>query len=221
MKKNNMMRIASVLLVAVLLSTCVISGTFAKYVTSATSTDTARVAKFGVEVAVEVDGAFAAEYDANTTVTDAQSQTIAKTVVAANGTDNLLAPGTSGDLLKSATIEGEPEVAVNVKYEATLTLAGWEVDDEYYCPLVITVDGTEFKGNDYDSAAAFIAAVEAALDSDINYAPNTDLEAEHAVTWAWAFAGNDDVKDTALGDAAVTGDITIGFTLVITVTQID
>ena len=50
MKKNKMMRIASVLLVAVLLSTCVISGTFAKYTSSATSTDTATVAKWDITV---------------------------------------------------------------------------------------------------------------------------------------------------------------------------
>ena len=48
MKRNKMMRIASVLLVAVLLSTCVISGTFAKYTTSNSATDSARVAKWGV-----------------------------------------------------------------------------------------------------------------------------------------------------------------------------
>lgn len=45
MRKNRMMRAASALLVAVLMTTCTISGTFAKYVTSADSTDTARVAK--------------------------------------------------------------------------------------------------------------------------------------------------------------------------------
>ena len=50
MKKNKMMRIASVLLVAVLLSTCVISGTFAKYTSSANGTDTATVAKWDVSV---------------------------------------------------------------------------------------------------------------------------------------------------------------------------
>ena len=43
-------RILFTLLVAVMISTCAISGTFAKYVTEATGTDTARVAKFGVEV---------------------------------------------------------------------------------------------------------------------------------------------------------------------------
>ena len=227
MKKNKMMRIASVLLVAVLLSTCAISGTFAKYITSKESTDTARVAKFGVDLAVTVDGAFATEYDADTTATDKLGVAIAKTVVASStDSDNLVAPGTKGDLMASATIAGTPEVAVNVKQEATLVLTGWEVNGTYYCPLVITVDGTKFYGMDYTSAAEFIAAVEAALDSDVNYAPNTDLTESHSVTWAWAFEGTDgkqtDELDTALGNyAAKTGDIKISFTYKVIVTQID
>ena len=227
MKKNKMMRIASVLLVAVLLTTSVISGTFAKYITEKESTDTARVAKFGVDLAVTVDGAFATEYDADTTATDKLGVAIAKTVVASStDSDNLVAPGTNGDLMASATIEGTPEVAVNVKQEATLVLTNWAVEGTYYCPLVITVDGAKFYGMDYTSAAEFIAAVEAALDSDVNYEPNTDLTESHAVTWAWAFEGTDgkqtNEKDTALGDyAAETGDIEISFTYKITVTQID
>ena len=227
MMKNKMMRIASVLLVAVLLSTCAISGTFAKYVTSKESTDTARVAKFGVDLAVTVDGAFATEYDADTTATDKLGVAIAKTVVASStDSDNLVAPGTNGDLMASATIEGTPEVAVNVKQEATLVLTNWAVEGTYYCPLVITVDGAKFYGMDYTSAAEFIAAVEAALDSDVNYEPNTDLTESHSVTWEWAFEGTDgkqtDVKDTALGDyAAKTGDIEISFTYKVIVTQID
>ena len=227
MKKNRMMRVASALLVAVLLTTCAISGTFAKYVTSKESTDTARVAKFGVDLAVTVDGAFATEYNADVTVTDKNGAAIAKTVVASStDQDNLVAPGTKGDLMASATIAGTPEVAVNVKQEATLVLTGWEVNGTYYCPLVITVDGAKFYGMDYTSAAEFIAAVEAALDSDVNYEPNTDLTESHSVTWEWAFEGTDgkqtDVKDTALGDyAAKTGDIEISFTYEVTVTQID
>jgi hypothetical protein len=227
MMKNKMMRIASVLLVAVLLSTCAISGTFAKYVTSKESTDTARVAKFGVDLGVTVDGAFATEYDADVTVTDKDGAAIAKTVVASStDQDNLVAPGTKGDLMASATIAGTPEVAVNVKQEATLVLTGWEVNGTYYCPLVITVDGTKFYGMDYTSAAKFIADVEAALDSDVNYAPNTDLTESHSVTWAWAFEGTDgkqtDELDTALGNyAAKTGDIEISFTYKVIVTQID
>ena len=227
MKKNRMMRVASALLVAVLLTTCAISGTFAKYVTSKESTDTARVAKFGVDLAVTVDGAFATEYDADTTANDEHGVAIAKTVVAAaDDQDNLVAPGTKGDLMASATIAGTPEVAVNVKQEATLVLTNWAVEGTYYCPLVITVDDAKFYGMDYTSAAEFIAAVEAALDSDVNYEPNTDLTESHSVTWEWAFEGTDgkqtDELDTALGNyAAKTGDIEISFTYKVTVTQID
>ena len=52
MKKNVMMRLASFLLVAVLISTSAISGTYAKYVTTAEGKETARVAKWGVQVGV-------------------------------------------------------------------------------------------------------------------------------------------------------------------------
>ena len=48
MKKNVMMRVASALLVAVLMTTCAISGTFAKYTSSKTDSDSARVAVWGL-----------------------------------------------------------------------------------------------------------------------------------------------------------------------------
>ena len=47
MKKNRMMRLAAFLLVCVLLTTSVISGTYAKYVSTTTDSDSARVAKWG------------------------------------------------------------------------------------------------------------------------------------------------------------------------------
>lgn len=61
MKKNNTMRVAAGLAIAALLSTCLVSGTYAKYVTDGTATDSARVAKFGVEVHPSAD-AFATSY---------------------------------------------------------------------------------------------------------------------------------------------------------------
>ena len=66
MKKNTMMRVASALLVAVLLSTCAISGTFAKYVTTASGSDTARVAKWDVQISGIADGLFAKTYAKDT-----------------------------------------------------------------------------------------------------------------------------------------------------------
>ena len=63
MKKNVMMRVAAMLLVCVLASTCGISGTFAKYVTSTSSQDAARVAKWGFEPAdLMLDNLFLSSY---------------------------------------------------------------------------------------------------------------------------------------------------------------
>lgn len=48
MKKNKMMRNTAALGVAVLLTASVLSGTLAKYTTTAEGTDSARVAKWGI-----------------------------------------------------------------------------------------------------------------------------------------------------------------------------
>ena len=78
MKKNKMMRIASVLLVAVLLSTCAISGTFAKYVTQVSGNDSARVARWGIKSDLTETSTFSAFYYANAEVKSA------------NGTDKVV-----------------------------------------------------------------------------------------------------------------------------------
>lgn len=215
MKKNTFMRVASALLVAVLLTTCAIAGTFAKYTTSANSTDSARVAKFGVVVAADFGDLFVEEYE----TTNAWSGDDGVSVKADTG---VVAPGTNGSLA-DFTVTGTPEVDVAVTYEATLELTGWEIAGVYYCPIEITVNGVVLKGNDYNSADLFIAAVEEAIEaSAANYDAGTDLSTEVlndlAVSWEWKYTGNDDVKDTALGDAAAA---TIGLTISCTITQID
>ncbi|MBQ1963297.1 MAG: hypothetical protein II369_04180, partial [Clostridia bacterium] len=128
MKKNKMMRIASFLLVAVLMSTCAISGTFAKYVTADTATDSARVAKWGVTIDISSYKAFEKSYqNPEGTATTVQADV------------KVVAPGTTGTLVNS-TISGTPEVSVNVSFAATLTLEGWTLaNGEEYCPIVFKV----------------------------------------------------------------------------------
>ena len=55
MRKNKAMRAAGGMLIATLLSTSIVSGTYAKYVTEDSGSDTARVAKFGVVVTADGD----------------------------------------------------------------------------------------------------------------------------------------------------------------------
>lgn len=224
MKKNTMMRLASVLLVLVLLTTCAISGTFAKYVTTGTGTDNARVAKWGVEITVN-GGTFAETYKTDDTEIGYTGELSVET--SAEG-EKLVAPGTEGEMV-AMTLAGTPEVAVEVKYEATLTLEDWEVDGAYYCPLVFTVNEIDIDGAEYASAAELKAAVEEAINAyTATYEPNQDLAAEEVATpdvsWSWPFSTSEanDVKDTALGDAAADGNAaTVTLAVKTTVTQID
>ncbi len=218
MKKNNTMRVAAGLAVAALLSTCLVSGTFAKYTTSKASTDTARVAKFGVEVVPTSNSMFKTSY----ATTDENGYT-GNSVVTSNE-DNVVAPGTEGGL-DNVTVTGTPEVAVRVTNSAEVQLTGWTVDNKDYCPLEVTVGTTTLKGTDakYKSVADFENAIKTAIDAFwADYTPGTDLSNERnacpVVTWRWAFNGNDDAKDTKLGDA---GSAKVNIKITTTVTQID
>lgn len=228
MKKNKMMRLASCLLVAVLLTTCAVSGTFAKYVTSGSATDSARVAKFGVTVTGTGD-MFKKEY-----AKDDNTFTLAENTVVS--TDKVVAPGTEGSLGGFA-ITGTPEVAVRVSYTADTVDFGdkWvDEDNGYYCPIEVTVGTTVIKGLDYDSIDDFETAIKTAIQNvKKDYKAGTDLSTiedadKLAISWAWNFEGEGasakqtDVKDTYLGDqAAADSAATIEIGVSCTVTQID
>lgn len=231
MKKNVMMRLACFLLVAVLISTSAISGTYAKYVTKGSASDTARVAKFGVKV-TGTSEIFSDSYKDEATDYTVNEKTAEITVQAGTEGTNVVAPGTQGDLVEF-TLEGTPEVDVKVTYEAAVDLAGWNLNGAvYYCPLVITVEGTDFYGLDYDNEAAFEAAIKAAIDGHTKtYDTNTNLATVEAtdglsVSWAWAYESTDskqtDAHDTMLGDQAAAGQAaTISIAVTCTVTQVN
>ena len=235
-KKNWTLRAAVLMLALVLITSCFVGGTFAKYVTSGSGTDSARVAKFGVTVTAN-GTMFAKEY-----ATDDQTVvgTIAKSVIS---TDKVVAPGTesNGDFV-AATVTGTPEVAVRVSYKldtATLQLENWkDGDGKFYCPLVFKVktpDGnTVISGMEFQTAEAMKAAlVNAVAAYTKDYAPGTDLSGKAAdtlaISWEWPFETGADpdkpannVRDTFLGDEAAAGRAaTVSLTLATTVTQID
>ena len=225
MKKNTFMRLAMALVLLVLVTTSAVGGTFAKYVSEGSYTDKARVAKWGVTVTANAGDLFTSEYDADSTLNDAFGTAIAKSVVSSNG-DALVAPGTSGSL-GVMVVEGTPEVAVEIKKVATLTLTGWIVDGTYYCPIIITVNGTDYDGLEYASADDFKDAVEEALTNTNNYQAKTEFNFTDTISWKWNFSNQvsganvkqTDVKDTALGNLADAPTIELVYT--VTVTQID
>jgi len=229
MKKNVMMRVASVMLVLVLLTSSVISGTFAKYVTSETGTDSARVAKFGVTITAN-GNMFAKGYkEADTVSIETEA---GASVWAIDGKD-VVAPGTSGTMA-TMTLEGQPEVDVWVTYDATVTINDkWVAGDPEvnYFPLVIKVDGVPVAYDPDDAPADIAAAIEAAIEAHVNkYEANTVLSGVGGdavkVTWEWPYSTGDanDKLDTDLGDAAAeipANAGTIEISIKTTVTQVD
>lgn len=240
LKNNRTMRAAVLLLALVLITSCFVGGTFAKYVTSGDAADHARVAKWGVTVTAHGTGdVFAKEYDA----VAGQDNT-----VIAGGEYKVIAPGTKKENATLVTLSGQPEVAVNVTYSAEhFSLTGnWASDDTgtFYCPLIIKVthkeNGTDKTETIYcakmNSADEVKTAVQNAVAAcSATYEPNTDLSAVEngglKISWEWPFegtadSGQTDAKDTYLGtQAATTVDPdnvpSIWIPVTATVTQID
>lgn len=215
MKKNVMMRVASALLVAVLMTTSVISGTFAKYITTDNAQDSARVAKWGVTVSAE--GSLFEKSYVNAPEADEDTAT-----VVANETVDVVAPGTNNaDDAFKFSITGQPEVDVKVDVVVTENtndvflkantyekLTTGNQDDEYvlaadYYPVKykLTKQGATVVEN------ATLAQLTTALEniSIANVPANTNLATafgEYEISWAWAYEGVNDDADTILGDLA-------------------
>ena len=109
MKKNKFMRLASILLVACLMSTCCISGTFAKYTTQDSASDSARVAKWGVELQA-VGNLFGDSY-IETLVKDDNTSVAVRAADYASNASDVVAPGTSNTEGFKFSLNGTPEVA--------------------------------------------------------------------------------------------------------------
>lgn len=250
MKRNKMMRIASVLLIAALLSTSMISGTFAKYVTSAEAGDTARVAKWGVTVTA-AGSLFDTTYnDTPPADDDAGGSSLTYTVVSST-TDAVVAPGTANteqanetDQALHISVLGTPEVAVNVAFDVTNVKdvklpAGSLLDfttgndsedrfnlaaDYYPVQFTLTRNGTAVVTD------GKLADVKTALEAlNGNYPANTNLDnviGNLVLTWHWTFEENDKA-DTALGQIAageysLTGsEINASIDIAVSVTQVD
>lgn len=232
MRKNKMMRTAAVLLVAVLLTTCAISGTFAKYTSTGSAQDSARVAKWGVTVTCTDLSAFSTQYSISESEANAKTAGINYSVSSSN---DVIAPGTSGNLA-NFTLSGTPEVAVKVEYAATVTLSNWTVNNTYYCPLIINVGGTEVKGTDYKNVSSFQTAIANEIAKHTSYIEaGKDLSKEENwdaldISWYWGFettveGSAQNENDTALGNAAAdtdtANDPSFGISITVTVTQVD
>lgn len=232
MKKNKLFLLGLFVVFAAVLSLSLVSNTLAKYTSSKTGSDSARVAKWGIVMTVTGNDVL---YDDDTTTDD-----VVKFSVSAN---NLAAPGTHQKLTTIA-LTGTPEVSYKITVDVDLNLQNWDISGVEYCPLVFNVDGTpiSFNTNVADLETAVEKAIAAAIaggtgdsatDSTMYSGGKTYTQTYKAgtavpasanaveVNWTWAFLG-DNEKDTALGNQAANDyPAAIDFKLSITVEQTD
>lgn len=203
-KKNHTMRIAAGVMTAALLSTCAISGTFAKYTTAQTGTATARVAKWNILFG---DGTTMSEkftFDLFSTLYDPTANS-PETDVKTDG-DAIIAPGTMGSF--ALVIENRSEVTAEyiIKFSVTTTAN---------IPLKFSKDGsTNWTADITALNIADTDAVELGM-------TDSDKSATYTVYWKWDYEdatdSSRDENDTILGKAGAE----IQITATVTATQVD
>lgn len=124
MKKHNMMRVASALAVVTLLSTSVISGTLAKYTSTASSTATATVAKWSFKVGAggtnvtatnDITGTNPFTFDLFGSIKDTGGTEKETDVTDVTG-KHIIAPGTSGQITLALENDSQVNAGYTIKF---------------------------------------------------------------------------------------------------------
>lgn len=226
MKKNKMMRLASLLLVAVLLTTSVIGGTFAKYVTVQSGSDSARVAAWGFGDATTVEFNLFTYTDAN---------------VKSSNNDKIIAPGTAGDAEFQFSYAANGAIAApEVAYVFDVEVVDAETDCDQLIQDNKNIQWKLDNGN-WGTWSDLLDAIDALGEGTNNgkYAPGElpegfDANESHTIAWQWIFEDatedadkytvdgtemSQDEYDTYMGNQADLAEVSIG--IKISATQVN
>ena len=203
---NKMLKLTSFVLLVTMIALTLVSGTYAKYTSSASGTDSAVVAKWNIKAGAK--GSETSITGSNATVAFNLFDTINDTGNTADETDvadEKIAPGTAGSFEMSIKNDSE----VTARYGISYTLSASDV------PIEFSVDD----GNTWTTSLSNVAASDST-----KIAMNSSKTV--TVMWRWAFTGDastnyttsqTDETDTALGLSTPT--VTVNATL--TVEQVD
>jgi hypothetical protein len=192
-KTSKTARITILLLVLCLISTAMLSGTFARYTSEYAGADTALIAKWDVKFNGN-------EPTTSTAELDLFSHAYNTNIIAGAGDDKIIAPGVSGDF--TLKVENKGDVAAEMTFDFP-EVSG----DASNAPIEYKL----VEGQTWGDLVALKAALNE-LEKMKNVAPGTD-PAEQIVEWRWPFErGGDDVAiaannkaDTDLGTASAEG----------------
>jgi len=208
-KKNKVLRVASLALVLTLITTCLLANTLAKYTKTLSGYDSARVAKFEFEAAIETyreDGSTGdatdltgagAEIDLFATAYTSKFGTPATpvTTVESGNSDKVVAPGVYGAF--EFAVSGESEVATRL----TLTIKETNASGtDTTIPLFYQYNNKYYANN---AAIALYGAKLTAGDIYINVS-NSDVSPNYSQITATMYGGS----LTALAAAVAAGAAT-------------
>ena len=200
MRKNRLFILGIFTVMVALVSLSLVSGTWAKYTSTVSGEDTARVAKWAF------DGATLAKDGGTGTVTFNLFDTIKDTNlgdesdVAVGTGESIIAPGTSGTVTFELKNTGE----VNAKATFTISVENTEeIPVKFYKDSAMTQEVVLTSGNGTVAADVVLNMGTAAQ--------------EFTLYWQWAFDG-DEITDTNLG---IDGDAEIKVTANVVFVQVD
>jgi len=212
MKNDKITRFAILILALTMITLMIVSGTFAKYTSSATGSDTATVAKWSIKVGsgdgVEIAGSSSTvSFDLFSTIKDEDGGSEADVAGKASGTAvgstsataKIIAPGTSGSFDIIVKNESEVNATYSIAFESNNTSI----------PIEFSTDGTTWKST-LSEANVTNAAI------NMNSAAQTKT-----VYWRWAYdvSAARDTADTNLGVAAQTSPASVTLSATISATQ--
>lgn len=204
-KSNNTAKLVVLAILVLALALVLVSGIYARYISSASGSDTVRVAKWSFKIGEnDIATTDTMTIDLFSTIKDSDGTSVENDVT---GT-KVIAPGTSGSFsLDALTNASEVTADYNVKFDVGTTAIPFEFS---------------INGGDWTTAA----------DVDISgtLAAGASTTSAVDVKWRWAFTNGTtanelaerDAADTALGVAQAAGtDTTATVTLTLTATQVD
>ena len=225
-KQNKRKRGIGALLALTSITACLVAGTFAKYTTTGSSTASARVAKFGVEIEVEDKTSFSTSYDPSS---DGAQEAGIYTKVTSSNTDKVVAPGTGEKDAITFKIKGTPESAVSLKagimpvgekenpeeiflakgqykdYTNAPYTGNFQIGEEGYYPVVFTLtdkcDGSAFATGNLREINTYLSRT---LSKE--FEPKVAIDKTYSLSWKWASEGQGDnaaaidSADTLLGN---------------------
>lgn len=212
MKKEKIFTVFFIMCIVLMVSLTLVSASYAKYITNASSGDSATVAIWGVNINADSSKLFNQTYEKD------------EGNFVVNATSNVVAPGTSG--IATFEISGSPETSsiIMINFSAgsdVFLIKGTYLDlttdnvkddvfyiSEDYYPIVYTLEVKEGSNAPIEIAKGTLKTIETALNESVynnqTFAPGQSIDKVFTLKWQWASNKNNNA-DTWIGVSKAKG----------------